>query len=135
MEITVTACVKGNIEKVWDCWNNPTHITKWCQASSDWHAPHAEVDLRKGGSFKTTMASKDGCNSFDFVGVYDQINHLKSINYTIGDGRKVYITFNQIGDSIEIAETFEPENIHSAELQQAGWQAILDSFKNYVEEL
>jgi hypothetical protein len=32
------------------------------------------------------------------------------------------------------SEQFEPENQNSIELQEAGWQSILDNFKNYVEK-
>ena len=70
--ITVEATVNASVEKVWEAWNNPTHITQWCAASDDWHAPSAENDLRKDGRFKTTMAAKDGSMSFDFSGVYDE---------------------------------------------------------------
>ena len=30
-------------------------------------------------------------------------------------------------------DTFDPESTHPAELQRAGWQAILDNFRRYVE--
>ena len=33
----------------------------------------------------------------------------------------------------KVVETFEAENENSVELQQGGWQAILDNFKKYVE--
>ena len=47
------------MEKVWECWNKPEHITGWAFASDDWEAPAAGNDLRVGGKFKTTMAAKD----------------------------------------------------------------------------
>jgi hypothetical protein len=36
-------------------------------------------------------------------------------------------------NSCKITEIFESENINPLELQQQGWQAILNNFKNYVE--
>ncbi len=57
--ITVEAIVKAPIEKTWSYWNAPEHITKWCNASEDWHAPYADNDIKTGGKFKTTMAAKD----------------------------------------------------------------------------
>ncbi len=68
--ITVETIVKAPINQVWASWSEPKHITQWCQASADWHAPHADNDLRTNGKFKTTMAAKDGSFSFDFEGVY-----------------------------------------------------------------
>src|SRR3546814_19017318 len=76
-------------------WNKPEHITKWCQASDDWHAPYAENDLRDGGKFKTTIAAKDGSFSFDFEGVYDEVAAHSNIAYTIEHGRKVNNTFSE----------------------------------------
>lgn len=131
--ITVTATVNAPVEKVWQYWNEPAHIKGWAFASDDWHAPNAENDLRVDGKFTTTMAAKDGSFSFDFGGVYTDVQEHKLIAYTMGDGRKVEIKFSGNGDSTEIEETFEPESQNSLEMQQGGWQAILDNFKKYVE--
>ena len=64
--ITVKTTVKAPIEKVWKYWTKPEHITQWNNASDDWHCPTATNDLRVGGKFNFTMASKDGKMSFDF---------------------------------------------------------------------
>jgi len=131
--ITVQSTVNAPVEKVWKYWSDPAHITQWCQASDDWHAPHAENDLRTGGKFSTTMAAKDGSFSFDFGGIYDNVEEHKLIEYTMGDGRKVSVVFTAKGDQTEVVETFDMENTHSEEMQRGGWQAILDNFKKYTE--
>ena len=131
--ITIEATVNAPVEKVWEFWNKPEHITKWAQASEDWHAPHAENDPRTGGKFSTTMAAKDGSFSFDFGGVYDEVKPHELIRYTMGDGRTVQITFNTQGGSTHIVETFEAESANPVEMQRGGWQAILDNFKKYSE--
>src|SRR6185295_786219 len=131
--ITVETTIKAPVEKVWNHWTDPKDITQWCNASDDWHAPYADNDLRVDGKFKTTMAAKDGSMSFDFEGVYTNIQPYKVIEYTIGDGRKVKITFSSQGDETKVIETFEPENINPNEMQRGGWQNILDNFKKYSE--
>lgn len=131
--ITVEATVNAPVEKAWTYWSEPKHITKWCQASDDWHAPNAENDLRTGGNFKTTMAAKDGSFSFDFGGVYTNVQPHKLIEYTIGDGRKVKIVFAANGKQTKITETFDAEQENPVEMQRGGWQAILDNFKKYTE--
>jgi len=131
--ITVQAHVNAPVEKVWKYWNDPQHITAWCAASDDWHAPHAENDLRKDGKFKTTMAAKDGSVSFDFEGTYSRVDPHTQIDYVMSDGRKVSITFSGDGKSTVVTETFEAENSNPLELQRSGWQAILDNFKSHVE--
>jgi uncharacterized protein YndB with AHSA1/START domain len=131
--LTVTAKVNSSVEKVWDYWTQPLHITRWNAASGDWHTPRAENDLRAGGKFLSRMEARDGSFGFDFGGVYDAVTIHKYIEYTLDDGRKVTIAFEPVGRETKITETFEPEKTHSLELQQTGWQAILDNFRKYAE--
>lgn len=132
-KITVSALINAPVHKVWNYFTEPAHIVKWCFASDDWHAPYAENDVRNGGKFKTTMAAKDGSSEFDFTGVYDQVVQDQLITYTMEDGRQVQINFTDSDAGTSITETFDPENVFSAEMQRAGWQTILDNFRKYVE--
>jgi len=131
--ITIETTIKAPVEKVWSYWTTPEHITRWCQASDDWHAPYSENDMKVNGKFKTTMAARDGSTSFDFEGIYTRVQLNKLIAYTIIDGRQVTIAFSENGGQTKIVETFETENENSAEVQRDGWQAILDNFRKYVE--
>lgn len=131
--ITVESTVNAPVAKVWEYWTSPKHIIQWNNASDDWHTPYAENDLRIGGKFISRMEAKDGSFRFDFKGVYDEVEENKTIVYTLEDGRKVAITFISEGGSTEITESFEAEDINSIELQQGGWQAILNNFKKHVE--
>ena len=94
MENTINAPV----EKVWEYWTKPEHITQWNNASEDWHTPRAENDLRTGGSFVSRMEAKDGSFGFDFSGIYEEIKTNELIVYTLDDGRKVKITLLPAGN-------------------------------------
>lgn len=131
--ITVQTTVNAALDKVWFAFNNPEDIVKWNQASPDWHCPKAENDLQNGGTLKSTMAAKDGSFQFEFEAKYDEIIPNKFIRYYIADGRKVEIDFMEENNSTVITQKFDPENQNLEEMQRQGWQAILDSFKNYVE--
>ena len=133
--ITVESTVNAPIETVWKAWVEPDHITKWNFASDDWHSPWAKTDFREGGNFSARMEAKDGSMGFDFGGVYDVIRKNEYIEYTIGDGRKVQVTFSKQGNVTKVVETFEAENTHPVELQKGGWQAILDNFRKYTESI
>lgn len=132
--ITIEATVSAPMEKVWRLWTEADHIRNWNNASDDWHTPQARNDLRVGGRFVFTMAAKDGSFSFDFEGMYDDVEEHRRIAYTIADGRKVAVTFEPTAAGVHVIETFEAENIHSPDMQRAGWQAILDNFKKYAEQ-
>lgn len=131
--ITVDATVNAPVEKVWSVWTNPDDIIKWNSPSPDWHTPKAQHDLKAGGNFTYRMEARDGSFGFDFGGVFDIVSQNQCLAYTIGDGRKVTISFNAADSTTKIVQTFEAESENSLEMQRAGWQAILDSFKKYVE--
>ena len=133
MIITVEVLVNAPIEKTWAYWTGPEHITNWNNASDDWHTPWAKNDLVPGGRFVSRMEAKDGSMGFDFSGVYDEVVAMKKTVYTMDDGRKAIVNFFESGNGTKVVEEFEAEDQHSPELQQQGWQAILNNFKNYVE--
>ena len=132
-KITVAAQVAVSPEKAWELWNIPQHITQWNSPSPDWHSPTATSDLKEGGKFSFRMEAKDGSMGFDFAGVYDKVIPSEHLEYTMGDGRKCVVKFTPKNSGTFIEETFDPENINPVEFQKAGWQAILDSFKQYAE--
>jgi uncharacterized protein YndB with AHSA1/START domain len=131
--ITVKATVKAPVEKVWKYWTDAEHVKQWNNASDDWHTPKAENDLRVGGKYNYRMEAKDGSFGFDFWGTYTEIKPNEKISNELGDGRKMSVVFKSNGNETEIEETFETEKQNSAEMQRAGWQAILDNFKKHVE--
>jgi uncharacterized protein YndB with AHSA1/START domain len=133
-KIKIEATVNESIDKVWEYWTKPEHITKWAFASDDWECPHAENDLREGGKFLTRMAARDGSSAFDFTGTYTKIIPHEKIEYTMDDGRTVTIDFEKAdGEGVKVIEEFEMESENSEELQRTGWQAILDNFKSHTE--
>jgi uncharacterized protein YndB with AHSA1/START domain len=133
MTLTVRTTIAAPIERVWTAYTTPEDIMQWNAASDDWHTPQARVDLREGGTFSSRMEAKDGSFGFDFEGTYTKIVTHQSIAYTFGD-RKAEISFTPAEGHVAVAVTFEPEDTHSLEQQQQGWQAILDNFKKHVEK-
>ena len=131
--ITIKTQIDAPIEIVWSLYTEPEHIMQWNQATDDWHTPSVTNNLEVGGEFCYTMAAKDGSVEFDFSGKYTKIDELSLIAYTLDDDRKVIVEFEEIEDIVHISLTFEPEDMNPPEIQEAGWQAILDSFQRYVE--
>lgn len=132
--ITVKSTVNQPASKVWTLWTRPEHIVKWNTPDETWHTTRAENDLKTGGSFLSRMEAKDGSFGFDFAGTYDEVVPHKRIAYTLTDGRKAEVDFRETGGATEIITVFDPEDINPVDMQRDGWQAILDSFKNYAEK-
>ena len=133
MKITVETLAHADLETVWSAYNTPEDITRWNTASDDWHSPRSHVDLREGGSFSTRMEARDGSMGFDFEGTYTRVLPQQRIEYRMADGREVSVDFEEVADGVRVRTVFDAETMNSAEMQQQGWQAILDSFGRYAQ--
>ncbi|PJZ70958.1 activator of HSP90 ATPase [Leptospira perolatii] len=132
-KITVQAAITGDLKKVWDCYTNPKHIIKWNFASDDWQCPWAKNDMKVGGKYSARMEAKDGSFGFEFEAIYDTVVDQKSFSYTMTDGRKATVNFENKDHKILVTVSFDPESENPVEMQRGGWQAILDNFKKYTE--
>lgn len=132
-KIMVQTTVNAPLAATWESWTTPEDIIKWNAASEDWHTTKAENYPKTGGHFSSRMEAKDGSMGFDFEGVYDLVVDQKLIEYSMPDGRKVSITFETDGNTTTVVETFDAENTHPVDMQQMGWQAIMDNFKKHTE--
>lgn len=133
MKITVETSVNAAPGKVWDTWNAPEDIQRWNSPHESWHTTRSEVDLREGGTFVSRMEARDGSEGFDFEGTYTRVVPGQVIEYRMSDGREVTIEFIESPDGVLVRETFDAETENPPEIQQQGWQAILDSFGRYAE--
>lgn len=133
-EIQIQTVIQRPVAEVWTYWTEPEHIKAWNAASDDWHTTEATNDVQAGGRFSSHMAAKDGSVGFDFSGVYLEVILYEKLAYTIDDRRHVTILFSANGDETKVVKTFEAESTNPPEMQQAGWQAILDRFKAYAEQ-
>jgi uncharacterized protein YndB with AHSA1/START domain len=79
------------------------------------------------------MESKNGEYGFDFWGKFKRIERNSHLEYELGDGRQVLISFIEENGKTKVTEQFEIEAENSAEMQRNGWQAILNNYKKYVE--
>lgn len=133
-KLTVSTHISVDINRVWEFWTKPEHITKWNFASDDWQCPFVENDLRIGGKYFARMEAKDGSFGFDFEAVYDEIIYQNEITYTMFDGRQATTKFEDFGSKTKITTTFDAETLNSIEMQEQGWQSILNNFKRYAEQ-
>ena len=132
-KVRVEAIINRKRDEVWVLWNEPEHITQWNFASDDWCCPRAENDLRVGGRLCSRMEAKDGSFGFDFEAVYDEVLSESKLAYTMTDGRQAKTRFEDLGDSTRVTTIFDAESSNPVDMQQAGWQAILNNFKGYAE--
>jgi Activator of Hsp90 ATPase homolog 1-like protein len=70
---------------------------------------------------------------FDFEAIYTEIIEGKKFTYEF-DGRTITVQFDNLGNQTEVVVTFDAENENPIEIQQGGWQMILNNFKAYTEQ-
>jgi len=133
-KITVTATINAGKKRVWDCYTLPEHIVNWNFADPSWHCPSASNDMTPGGKYLARMEAKDGSFGFDFEAYYTNIIEGSAFSYGFG-GRHCDVTLEEYNNNTLITVAFDPETEHPLEMQEQGWQEILNNFKSYVEGL
>ncbi len=77
----------------------------------------------------TIQVLRTGC-----LNRHDEVLPEERIAYTMDDERKVLVMFDAAGESgTRVTTIFEPKSENTTELQQQGWQTILDNFKHCAE--
>jgi uncharacterized protein YndB with AHSA1/START domain len=132
-KLAVETLARTDLKTAWSAYNNPDDITQWNSPDPSWHSPRSQVDLREGGKFSTRMEAKDGSMGFDFEGTYTRVVPNQLIEYRMSDGREAAVRFTEEPEGTRIRVDFDAESENPVEVQQQGWQAILDSFGRYVE--
>lgn len=126
--------INSNLQKVWNLFIEPKHITNWNSADDNWVCAYAKNDLKVKGRFVYRMTKKDKSASFNISGTYKEIQPLGFISYTLDDKRKVGVTFEKIlFNQTRVIVMFQPEWKTPVDAQQFNWQVILNNFKKYVE--
>ena len=120
---------------VFKAWIEPEHLVQWFRASEGWTTPFAEADARPGGKYRIGFASPDGKDDFVFEGVYNEIVEPERLVFTIGDGRRVLVTFAEFERKTKLVLRLALETTSSEEQQREGWTAGLVHLGEYLATL
>ncbi|MCU0422632.1 MAG: SRPBCC domain-containing protein [Bacteroidia bacterium] len=136
IKINIQAEVNASKQKAWEVYTSPEHIIKWNFASEDWCCPKATNDLTVGGKYFARMEAKDGSWGFDFEAIYNEITLENTFTYTMPDNRKIEVLFEEIdSQNTLVSIAFDAENENPIDMQEMGWQSILNQYKTYLESL
>ncbi len=135
MKLHVTTTVQARSSEVWERLFGPEHLIHWYFAHESWCCPSAAFDPRPGGDFSIRMEARDGAFGFDFAGDVLEAVKPNRLVARLGDGRSLEIQLTEVQDGTRVDEWFEPESENPLEMQQGGWQAILNQFKTYSDGL
>lgn len=133
--LSVSVLINKSLDLVWNTWNDDSQMHNWLFISNEFETKNPRIDLKLGGSFSYSMASKTGDFDFEYRAVYTAIELKKRIAFTLIDGRKAEVKFSTEAKHVHLQIDFEPVVMQDNDVQLAGWQAILTNFKRYVESL
>ncbi len=131
--IVIERVITAPRERVYKAFLDPEDLKAWSYATQGWTSPYAESDARPGGAFKIGFQSPDRKNDFDFGGTYDELVEPERIVYTIGDGRKVWITLVEEEGKTRVILELTLETMNTAEQQREGWSGMLAHLAKHLE--
>ena len=131
--LEVSVQIAAALSEVWNKWTQAEHVVNWNFAHESWCCPKAEVDFRVGGASNYRMEAKDGSFGFDLKATFLDLQFPSYIASQLEDGRGVEVQFIEGENGVLLKQRFEPESENPLDLQQQGWQAILNQFKFYCE--
>ena len=140
-ELVLERLLPAAPDRVFDAWVNPEMLMKWW-GPEGFAVPECSMDVRAGGSWRTTMVSPKG-DGHTVSGVYREISPPKRLVMTWGweaDGQRGHETLIEV--------TFEPtptgtkmrlvqsvfESANSRDMHADGWNSTFNDLERYLAE-
>ena len=79
--LQLTRTYPHSCEKVFNAWTDPRALQAWFGPSDEFKVPHAEIDLRVGGSYRIVMSRPDG-TELSVGGVYREVSPHRKLVFT-----------------------------------------------------
>lgn len=140
-ELYLTRTFDAPRELVFQMWTRPEHLNNW-SCPKGMTIPHAEGDIRPGGSYRTCMRSPDG-KEYWLSGVYKEIDEPERIVFTHvwddetgrpGHETVVTVTLREAGaDKTQL--TLHQAIFASTESRdghESGWSSAFDNLEDYL---
>ncbi len=115
-DLVITRTLDAPRKLVWEAWTDPEKLSEWW-GPKDFNCPHAEIDLRKGGTFLNCMRSPDG-KEFWATGTYKKIDAPQKLvfsdSFADSDGNIVPASYYNMPEdfplTMEVSVTLEQIN-------------------------
>ncbi|HXR60165.1 MAG TPA: SRPBCC domain-containing protein [Solirubrobacterales bacterium] len=122
-------------QAVFDAWTSEEVMRRWFHGEQAWETPHAEVDLRLGGSVRVVMRDPDKEEDHGGGGHYTEIDppHRLAFTWTWdADGRQTLIEldFEESDGATTVTLTHSGlRDRESAISHEGGWGTALDNLE------
>jgi uncharacterized protein YndB with AHSA1/START domain len=121
-------------QAVFEAWTSEAVLKRWWHAEHDWETPHAEVDLRVGGTVRLTMRNPDDGREHSGGGEYVEIRPPERLAFTWtwddspDQTQLVEVDFNEKdGVTTVVLTNSGLTDEESRESHRDGWQNSFDN--------
>ena len=80
LDLVIDREIAVPVDLVWKAWTTPKHLKEWF-VPKPWTIVSAELDVRPGGAFNTTMRSPEG-QEFPNLGCYLEVHENERLVFT-----------------------------------------------------
>lgn len=135
--LVVRRTILATPERLFDAWTQPEQLTKWWGPSGA-SCPHADLDLRVGGSYRITnlFATHEKLHISGEFQVIERPNKLVytwRIEESEGPAELVTVLFEEREAGTELIVIHERiSDAQMAEGHEAGWHACIDGLVAYL---
>ncbi len=131
---TTVTTVNTTISHVWNLLTAPSHIQNWVSPSPEFNVNTVVNHFAVGGTFNVpfTPVNHSTPFGFEFSGTYTNIVPFKSFTYNLANGYTLSYEFNVLGESVEIIQSINVNNLPVNETVIGYYNNLLNNFKTYL---
>jgi uncharacterized protein YndB with AHSA1/START domain len=136
--IHVERTFRARAQDVFEAWTSVEVLRRWWHAEHDWETPHAELDLRVGGTIRITMRDPELGQDHGGGGEFTEIDPPRRLAFTWtwdddpSTRQLIEVDFTDHGDRTTVVLTNSGIPAQAKDDHVVGWQ---NSFDNLVAAL
>jgi uncharacterized protein YndB with AHSA1/START domain len=119
-------------QAVFDAWTSVEVLRRWWHAEHDWETPHAEVDLRVGGTIHATMRNPDDGAEYGGRGEFTVVAPPERLVFTwtwddVPGSQLIEVDFRERDGRTTVTLTHRGLDDESRDAYRDGWDKSFDN--------
>lgn len=134
-ELRIERTFDAPAQAVFDAWTSVEVLKRWWHAEHDWDTPHAEIDLRVGGTIRVTMRDPATGAEYGGGGEFTEIRAPERLAFTwIWDAsldrrQLIEVDFAERDSATTVVLTNRGLRDDEVEAHRDGWHNSLDNLE------
>lgn len=131
--IRIERTFRAPARQVFDAWTSVEVLRRWWHAEPDWETPHAELDVRVGGTLRITMRDPQEAQDHGGSGYFTEIDPPRRLAFTWtwdddpSTQQLIQVDFTDHGDRTTVVLTNSGIPAQAEDDHVVGWQNSFDN--------